>query len=224
MVKTEGLTKNYTRQGKTFQAVDHVDLQVEKGEVLVLTGPSGCGKSTLFHLISGIIQPDEGQVYFDGQKISSLSAAKRTALRRQQISYILQGDSLLYNFTVLENICLPHLLSGWKDKKELETRGMSLLEEFRMADLAGNYPAELSGGERRRAAIIRAFVHGPQLVVADEPTSDLDEENTGIILDYFMRQKEKAILISTHDLSCLRSGASHYAMAKGRIEKKGIID
>lgn len=184
--------------------MDKASISVEKGELAVITGPSGCGKSTLFHLISGITVPDSGLVLFEGDEITGISPQAAARLRAEKISYILQGNSLLANLTVLENICLPHRLSGCGI--DVEERAIRLLEEFGLEGMAEEYPGNLSGGERRRAAIVRAFVHEPLLVVADEPTSDLDEENTKIILDYFERKRKAgtAILISTHDLSCLR--------------------
>ena len=132
---------------------------------------------------------------------------------------MLQGDSLLPNFTVLENICLPHRLCG--EYPDLEKQAMQLLEEFGMEAMAQDYPTNLSGGERRRVAVARAVVHQPKLVIADEPTSDLDEENTALIMEHFQRQADsgKAVLISTHDLSCLRPNMVRYKMNKGVMQK-----
>ena len=184
-----------------------------------LTGPSGCGKSTFFHLISGLTHADSGEILFEGKDLCKLSAKEWTHLRATQISYVLQGDSLLPNFTVLENICLPHRLCG--EYPDLEKQAMQLLEEFGMEAMAQDYPTNLSGGERRRVAVARAVVHQPKLVIADEPTSDLDEENTALIMEHFQRQADsgKAVLISTHDLSCLRPNMVHYKMNKGVMQK-----
>ena len=183
------LTKTYSRQQKTFEAVSHVGFSLQKGEMAVITGPSGCGKSTLFHLICGITRPDQGSIQLEKQELVGLSNKELAKVRAQKISYILQGNSLLPNFTVLENICLPYQLGGWQE--DLKEKAMELLKEFGLENMAQEYPDNLSGGERRRVAIARAFVHDPILVVADEPTSDLDVENTEIILDYFQRQQQK---------------------------------
>ncbi len=215
MLTTKKLTKTFDRQSRCFDAVHEVDFSIKAGELCALTGPSGCGKSTFFHLISGITKADSGKILFDGKDLCELSGKEWTQLRATQISYVLQGDSLLLNFSVLENICLPHQLCGSKD--ELEKRALELLKEFGLEAMAEEYPSNLSGGERRRVALARAVVHEPKLVIADEPTSDLDEENTALIMDHFQRQAEsgKAILFSTHDLSCLRPGMTHYKMKKG---------
>ena len=219
ILETKDLTKTYSRQGIEFDAVNGVDFSMDAGEIAILTGPSGCGKSTFFHLITGITNPTRGKVFLEGKEVTDLSSGEWASVRAEKISYILQGDSLLPNFTILENICLPHRLAGLR--KDLESSAMALLEEFGLQKMTQDYPANLSGGEKRRVAIARAFVHDPLLVVADEPTSDLDEENTALILDFFEKQRlqGKAILISTHDRSCLRDGVTHYVMKKGIIER-----
>lgn len=219
MLKTLELTKTFSRQDRHFDAVHHVDFSINGGEMVVLTGPSGCGKSTFFHMICGITQADSGSILFDREDISHYSAEQWAQLRASKISYILQGDSLLPNFTVMENICLPHLLCG--NDSDLESKALKLLKDFGLEAMANDYPTNLSGGERRRVAIIRAFVHDPKLIVADEPTSDLDEENTTLIIDFFQQQAKqgKAILISTHDLSCVRPGMIRYKMEKGQMKK-----
>lgn len=217
MLKTIDLTKTFARQNRDFEAVDHVTFSLEVGEMAILTGPSGCGKSTFFHLLCGITRPDSGQIFFNGSEITGLSETAFAAIRAEKISYVLQGDSLLPNFTVLENVCMPHQL--YAAKEGLEERAKALLGQFGLADLAEDLPANLSGGERRRVAIARAFVHDPMLVIADEPTSDLDEENAAMIMDFFQAQAQagKAVLISTHDRSCIRPGTTHYTMEHGVI-------
>lgn len=219
MLSVNKLTKTFDRQNRHFDAVHEVDFSMKSGDFCVLTGPSGCGKSTFFHLICGITKADSGEVIFDQKDVCKMNEKELAALRAEKISYVLQGDSLLPNFTVLENICLPHRLSC--GRTDLEAKAMELLTHFGLEAMANDYPSNLSGGERRRVAIARAFVHDPKLIVADEPTSDLDEENTAMIIDFFQQQAEqgKAILISTHDLSCLRPGMIRYRMNKGCMEK-----
>lgn len=215
MLTTRKLTKTFDRQNKHFDAVHEVDFHINKGEICVLTGPSGCGKSTFFHMICGITKADSGEIIYEDKDICKLSEQELARMRAEKISYILQGDSLLSNFTVLENICLPHHLSGCK--KDLQDKAMELLQTFGLESMAQDYPGNLSGGERRRVAIARAVVHDPDLIVADEPTSDLDEENTAMIMSFFQQQAEqgKTILISTHDLSCFRPGMIRFKMEKG---------
>ena len=219
MLSVKKLTKSFNRQNQHFDAVHEVDFSIKGGDFCALTGPSGCGKSTFFHLICGITKADGGEIIFDEKDICKMNDKELAAIRAEKISYVLQGDSLLPNFTVLENVCLPHKLCGCK--KELEARAMELLKDFGLENMANDYPSNLSGGERRRVAIARAFVHDPKLIVADEPTSDLDEENTAMIISFFEQQAKqgKAILISTHDLSCLRPSMTRYRMEKGIMTK-----
>ena len=219
MLQVKQLTKTFSRQKNDFDAVHEVDFEINAGDFCVLTGPSGCGKSTFFHMICGITKPDSGEIIFDGQNIEKDSAHKWAARRATDISFVLQGDSLLSNFTVLENICLPHQLSA--KSVDLKEKALEILRQFGLENMANDYPTNLSGGERRRVAIARAFVHDPKLIVADEPTSDLDEENTKIILDYFTSQAKngKAFLISTHDLSFINGEMIHYVMKKGVMER-----
>lgn len=219
MLKTRKLTKTFLRQKENFDAVHEADFSIKGGDMVVLTGPSGCGKSTFFQLICGITKPDSGEIIFEKDDITQYTEKQWAELRASKISYILQGDSLLPNFTVLENICLPHRLCGIT--ADLETKAMELLKKFGLEAMAHEYPTNLSGGERRRVAIIRAFVHEPKLVIADEPTSDLDEENTSLIISFFEQQAKagKAILISTHDLSCLRPDMIRFKMEKGVMRK-----
>lgn len=219
MLKAVDLTKAFSRKAQTFEAVSRVSLSLESGDLAILTGPSGCGKSTLFHLLCGITRPDRGQIFFDGREITGLSEKEFAVLRAEKISYVLQGDSLLPNFTVLENICLPHQLHA--PQEGLEEKAMALLEHFGLTGMAEEFPANLSGGERRRVAIARAVVHDPMLVIADEPTSDLDEENAALIMEFFHAQAAagKAVLISTHDHSRILPDAIHYTMKQGVIAK-----
>ena len=219
MLTVKNLTKTFNRQNQQFDAVHDVNFSMKGGDFCALTGPSGCGKSTFFHLICGITKADNGEIIFDKKDICKLNDKELAALRAEKISYVLQGDSLLSNFTVLENICLPHQFSC--GRTDLESKAMELLTHFGLEAMANEYPANLSGGERRRVAIARAFVHDPKLIVADEPTSDLDEENTAMIISFFEQQAKqgKAILISTHDLSCLRPSMTRYRMEKGVMTK-----
>ena len=156
--------------------------------MFILNSPSGCCKSTFFLLISAITVSDSRDIISDGEKITSLTPQQTTTLRASKISYILQGDSLLPNFTVLENICLPHQLSNVTNPEELSSKAMELIQEFGLEKLTNDYPTNLSGGERRRVELDRAFVHNPMMVVADEPTIALDEAKSKIILFYFQKQ------------------------------------
>lgn len=218
MLITKKLTKTYDRQQTKFDAVHEVDFSLDAGQLCALTGPSGCGKSTFFHLISGLTHADSGEILFEGKDLCKLSAKEWTHLRATQISYVLQGDSLLPNFTVLENICLPHRLCG--EYPDLEKQAMQLLEEFGMEAMAQDYPTNLSGGERRRVAVARAVVHQPKLVIADEPTTALDvtiQAQVLELLQHLRRESNTSIIMITHDLGVIASMCSRILVMYGGI-------
>lgn len=212
------LTRNFRRQGQEFAAVKDVDLSLEAGEFAVITGPSGCGKSTLFNLLTGLLPPTSGQILLNGEDLSAYRQKDWEQIRAREIAYVLQGHNLLDNLTVLDNICLPRRLAG--QEGDLSTRAMSLLKEFGLAKMAEEYPANLSFGERRRVAIARAFTGQAHLVLADEPTSDLDPANARLLMDFFQRRAQEGmtILISSHQLEILTPELSHYRMTRGQLE------
>ena len=207
---------NITKRFPGIIANDNITLQLRHGEIHALLGENGAGKSTLMSVLFGLYQAEEGIIKKDGVEVKINDPNDANALG---IGMVHQHFKLVHNFTVLENICLPHRLCG--EYSDLEKQAMQLLEEFGMEAMAQDYPTNLSGGERRRVAVARAVVHQPKLVIADEPTSDLDEENTALIMEHFQRQADsgKAVLISTHDLSCLRPNMVRYKMNKGVMQR-----
>lgn len=219
IIECQGLSKTFSRQGKEFAAVDQVDFQLARGEFAVVTGQSGSGKSTFFNLLTGILKATRGKIFFAGQELTNSSARAWASLRASKISYVLQGHSLLDNLTVKDNICLPQALT--QASYNLEDEAVTLLRDFGLGHMLNEYPGNLSYGERRRVSLIRAFVHQPSLVIADEPTSDLDPANAKLVMD-FLAQKAKegiAILISSHQLDILGPGLSHYEMDQGHLRR-----
>ncbi|MDO5016396.1 MAG: ABC transporter ATP-binding protein [Eubacteriales bacterium] len=218
ILECHNLTRTFRRQGQDFAAVKAVDISLSPGEFAVITGPSGCGKSTLFNLLTGLLSPTSGQILLNGQDLSTYRQKQWEQIRAQEIAYILQGHNLLDNLTVRDNICLPKRLVGLGG--DLNSKAHSLLAEFGLAQMAEEYPANLSFGERRRVAIARAFVGQPQLVLADEPTSDLDPVNARLVMDFFQRraQEGQTILISSHKLEILAPELTHYKMTAGELE------
>ena len=218
VLEMAGVRKDYTRAGKTFAAVSRADLNSGEGEIVGITGPSGSGKSTLFNIIAGLVQPTAGSIRILGRDITGMSRSLLAEMRRTDIGVVLQGRNLLQNFTVLENICMPAALG--KRSGDAVRKGMELLETFGLKGMENEYPSVLSGGERRRVSIIRAFVHTPKLVIADEPTSNLDDENARIIMDAFKEASERkvTILVSSHDVNLLPKYATRkYTMIQGEL-------
>jgi len=217
ILELKGLTKEYKRSNRAFNAVNGVNLSVERGDFIGIIGRSGSGKSTLLNMSAGLLKPSSGTVLFDGRDIFSLNDESISLLRNERIGYVPQGQSLLSNFTILENVCIPWFL--FKREGETEERALSLLEKTGIRHLAASYPKELSGGEMRRVAIVRALINNPDIVIADEPTSDLDAETTADIMRLLsaIAKEGTAVLIVTHELDTLSYGNKVYLMNEGNL-------
>ena len=211
------LTKEYKRGKQYFNAVNRVSLSVEPGDFISIIGRSGSGKTTLLNMGAGLLHPSDGSVFFEGKDIYALHDKDISFLRNEKIGYVPQGQSLLSNFTVFDNVCIPWFL--FKREGEVEGRAFTLLEKVGISHLASSYPKELSGGEMRRTAIARALINKPQLLIADEPTGDLDAETTSEIMGLFNRIacEGTAVLIVTHELDTLNYGNKTYLMDAGNL-------
>ena len=220
MIKVENLTKSFKRNKDFFNAVDGVDLHIKEGEFAALVGHSGSGKTTLFNMIAGLIKPTSGKVTIGETEITDLSADRIAAFRNENLGYILQGQSLLGNFNIIDNICMPAYLSS--DADSFKERAMSLLEKIGMADLAEEYPANLSGGELRRVAIARAMLNNPKVILADEPTSNLDPENSHLVMKMLREIADNGttVVLSTHEMEYLSYADNVYSMSRGKIVEK----
>ena len=217
ILKTKELLKEYEHCGVVFPAVDRVNLELPKGKFVVLMGHSGCGKSTLFHMLAGMVRPTAGTIFYDGREMTTMSQKELAGIRCSSLGYVMQGQNLLKNFTIGENICMPNYMGKIEEDTFEYTK--QLLKEFGLENMEMERPDRLSGGEQRRVSIIRALVHHPKLVIADEPTSNLDPVNAEIILNHLKKASEQGttVLISSHD-----SLARSYADICWRMEK-GII-
>ena len=211
------LSKEYRRGGRAFNAVNHVSLSVEPGEFISIIGRSGSGKTTLLNMGAGLLHPTQGSVFFDGQDIYGLRDKDISFLRNEKIGYVPQGQSLLSNFTVFDNVCIPWFL--FKREGDVEGRAFILLEKVGISHLAASYPKELSGGEMRRAAIARSLINQPRILIADEPTGDLDTETTAEIMRLFSRiaEEKTAVLIVTHEPDTLNYSNKTYSMDAGNL-------
>ena len=219
LLKINDLTKEYKRGDSSFKAVDHANLSVSAGEFVSIIGKSGSGKSTLLNMIAGLITPSLGTVEVAGQNIQFKSDRAISHYRNSQIGYIPQGHSTLSNFTVLDNVALPSYFI--KREKNVAIKAHELLEKVGISHLAQAFPKQLSGGELRRVSIARALINNPSILIADEPTGDLDVESTADIMQLFRQIKENntAILMVTHDLDTVQYGDSVYVMDFGLLKK-----
>jgi putative ABC transport system ATP-binding protein len=200
LIYAHGLSKQYGRDEGLVRAVDDVDLDVEVGETLAVMGPSGCGKSTLLHLLGGLDRPSAGELWFGGRRIDHLSERALAELRRSDVGFVFQAFHLLDELTAQENVELPALLAG-RSPRDARRRAKELLEQVDLSDRARHLPSALSGGQRQRVAIARALANEPEVVLADEPTGNLDSSATLEVLRLFesLHERGLTLVVVTHD-------------------------
>jgi putative ABC transport system ATP-binding protein len=200
IVRLESVSKSYREGDEERQVLAALTATFTRGEFIVILGPSGSGKSTLLNLVSGIDMPTGGEIIVDGVAINRLRDRERTLFRRDRVGFVFQFFNLIPTLTVLENVTLPQELAGRK-RDEVERRGMALLERVGLADRRDTFPDKLSGGEQQRVAIARALAHDPLLVLADEPTGNLDEHTGELVLALLLdltRDAGKTLIMATH--------------------------
>ncbi len=217
-IRLVGLSKAYQEGERRRVVLDGASAEFARGEFVSLLGRSGSGKSTLLNLVSGIDRPDSGQIWVGGQELTRLSERERTLFRRRHIGFVFQFFNLIPTLTVMENVTLPLELGGAPVKAARAAAG-PLLEAVGLLDRAGTAPDKLSGGEQQRIAIARALVHDPMLVLADEPTGNLDEATGGTVLgllDRLTRQAGKNLILVTHspESACLADRVFHLHAGK----------
>lgn len=200
-IRAEGLAMTYSEGKLRTPVFESIDLSVQSGETVAILGASGAGKSTLLHLLGGLDTPTAGEVFVAGQKMSSLSDAARGALRNRSLGFVYQFHHLLPEFTAVENVMLPVLLSG-ASVPDASKRARSLLESVGLGHRLEHKPGELSGGERQRAAVARALVNRPACVLGDEPTGNLDEKTAGTVFELMLalnHEHHTSLVLVTHD-------------------------
>ena len=196
------IVKNYKQGGQTLQVLQEVDLDIAAGEIVALVGPSGSGKSTLLQIAGLLDRPTDGDIYLNGQNCSKLNDAMRTSLRSDYLGFVYQYHNLLADFDATENVMLPQLIVGVKTKQAKE-RAQWLLKRLGLEKRLNHRPAELSGGEQQRVAIARALANAPKLLLADEPTGNLDPKTSEVVfaeLLYIVKETGLSALIATHNL------------------------
>ena len=200
VLEVRNLHKVYRTNGVAVHALRGIDLSVEPGEFVAVMGPSGCGKSTLLHLLAGLDRPTEGEVVLDGRRLNDLNESQRAILRRRTVGFVFQAYNLIPNLTVADNVDVPGLLAG-RPPAEVARRRDELLAALGLADKADAFPGQLSGGQQQRVAIARALINAPTVLLADEPTGNLDSRSGNEVLT-LLRQfnaQGQTILLVTHD-------------------------
>jgi lipoprotein-releasing system ATP-binding protein len=208
-VSARGVAKSYRDGERSVEVLRQVDLEIAAGEMVAIVGQSGSGKSTLLHLLGGLDRPDRGEIRVGGEDVGALSGARLAAFRNRTIGFVFQFHQLLPDFTALENVALPGRIAGWGAAPSA-ARAAELLDEVGLADRATHFPSELSGGERQRVAICRALLLEPPLLLADEPTGNLDPENGDRVFDLLLemqaRHRTTAVLVTHHPGLARRCG------------------
>lgn len=213
------LHKSYRMGGRDIDVLRGVDLTVRRGEALVIRGASGAGKSTLLHLLGALDTPSQGKVMFDGAALYAMSATERTRLRNDRIGFVFQAYNLLPELDALENVCVPAWVKGRPDKATMD-RGKELLAAVGLGDRLEHRPSELSGGEQQRVAIARSLMNQPSLLLADEPTGNLDSKTGDTILDLLWQMRERhgiTMVMVTHDEHVAKRGERVLEIADGRV-------
>jgi len=221
-VQCSGLKKTYTVGDEEVKALDNVSLTVEKGDFIAICGPSGSGKSTLANVIGGLDQPDEGSVMVDGIDLAKAKDKALSEYRNSHIGFVFQSFNLQAHESALENVISPLTIGGVGKKKERRERGMKALERVGLSDRAGHKPTQLSGGQRQRVAIARALVNDPQLIIADEPTGNLDSSRGADVINELKRLNAEGItlIIITHDASVAAQAKRIIEIRDGKISEK----
>jgi ABC-type lipoprotein export system ATPase subunit len=219
ILSLQNVSKDYISDGQRIQALSHLSIDVKRGEFVALVGRSGCGKSTLLNLAGAMDFPTSGQVLVDGVSTSALKEGGLTQLRRDKVGFIFQSFQLLHTLTVFENVELPLLLAGKPNAREAARERLAWVE---LNELGHRYPHQLSGGQMQRVAIARALIHSPSILLADEPTGNLDTTTGNVILELLQRltrEQNTATVMATHSLEAAALAETVARMRDGKIEE-----
>jgi lipoprotein-releasing system ATP-binding protein len=224
LVLIEDLKKSFQHEGRTLDVLKGIDLNIYQQQILAIVGPSGAGKSTLLHCIGTLDLPTSGRIRLAGEELTTMSSSRLAAVRNRTIGFVFQFHHLLPEFTALENVMLPGLIQG-KNRREMERRARSLLEEVKLDHRATHRPGELSGGEQQRVAVARALALDPKIVLADEPTGNLDTATSDAIHDLFFqinREHGTTIVVVTHNPAFAERMPRVVRMKDGRVDHDDV--
>jgi len=224
LLKVTNIVKNYISGAETLNILKGINFEIKEGKSAAISGQSGSGKSTLLNIIGGLDRADEGSVFINNYEITSLSEKEISLYRAKQVGFIFQFHYLLKDFTALENIMLPAFIAGAKKKDAIES-ARALLADVKLEDRSGHFPSQLSGGERQRVAVARSMVNNPALILADEPTGNLDPQNSDIIAEllYESAQKwNKTLIVVTHDKKVAQRASERLVLENGQLLSEGL--
>jgi lipoprotein-releasing system ATP-binding protein len=217
----DGIVRRFEQGGRTLEVLRGASLSIAEGEMVGLLGPSGSGKSTLLHVTGLLERPDQGEVTIAGNLCGGLGDGQRTALRRRLLGFVYQFHHLLPEFSALENVMLPQMIAG-ESRSAAKARAGEMLERVGLSDRTGHRPAQLSGGEQQRVAMVRALANRPALLLADEPTGNLDPDTAGLVFEELLRlvrEEGLSALIATHDSGVARRMDRSVTLRAGVLEE-----
>ena len=219
LIRTANIVKNYVSGTETLFILKGVNLEIAEGRSVAIRGISGSGKSTFLNILGGLDRTDEGRVFIGNDEITSLSEKELSLYRSKRVGFIFQFHYLLKDFTALENIMIPAYIAGMKKKEALE-RAMSLIADVKLENRSGHFPSQLSGGERQRVAVARSMVNDPALILADEPTGNLDPQNSDIVSELLYAgalKRGKTLIVVTHDKKVAAKASIRLVLENGQL-------
>ena len=225
ILKVTGISKYFKQGDNIINILDDASLTVYENEVVALVGPSGCGKTTFLQIIGLLDEPTKGEIIIDGQDLSKKSDSYRTDYRKNHIGFVYQSHNLLGDFTAFDNVMMPLLLKGGGNKSKRDALVFEMLSKLGLENRRNNLPSQLSGGEQQRVAIGRSLIHDPLVVLADEPTGNLDSENAKKVISLLLstvKKHKKSLVIVTHNLDIAKKADRIITIEKGKIVEKAL--
>ena len=220
----KNIVKNYISGTETLHILKGINLDIKEGKSAAISGQSGSGKSTLLNIIGGLDRADEGRVYIGEKEITTLAEKQLSFYRSKTVGFIFQFHYLLKDFTAIENEMLPAFIAGAGKKDAMES-ARSLLADVKMEDRSGHFPSQLSGGERQRVAVARSMVNDPLLILADEPTGNLDPQNSDVVADLLFesaQKRGKTLIVVTHDRKVAARACLQFVLENGQLSSEGV--
>ena len=220
LLETSKIKKSFNHKNGLIKIFDNVNLKIKRGELIALIGPSGSGKSSLLNILSLIDTPTSGKVIFEGKDVTKINENEKSEIRKRKISMIFQGNNLLSDFTCIENVLMPLVIRGEEINKS-KKKAQKVLKDVNLNNRHEHFPNELSGGEQQRVAIARSLIAETDLILADEPTGNLDYKTSNEIFSYFIRLKKmnKAIIFATHNRELANKADDKLSISEGNIKR-----
>ena len=220
LLEVKSLKKTYEHKNGTIKLFDNVNIKIKKGELIALTGPSGSGKSSFLHMLALLDSPTKGKIFIKDKDTKDLKEFEKDNIRRKNISIIFQDNNLLTDFTVIENVIMPLIIKG-ESLKSAKEKAMKILKDIKIINRIDHFPNEISGGEQQRVAIARSLISETDLVLADEPTGNLDYKTSEDIFSHFVKFKKlnKAVIFATHNRELANKADYKLSISKGNIKR-----